>query len=158
MVFLIRDFQCHPLCVERLERASSDIVCVADCAPFGVFATYSMTHFLCSSHCAVLEQQSPLKWDNAYFEYLVEGEYELWTGPGGHYQWKNLRDEKLMMMTTDMALVHDAAYYDIVQEYAKDIGSLNVEFAAAWNKLVTDGTLWARNKKCIDVSSKWKNG
>lgn len=99
----------------------------------------------------------PLKWDNAYFEYLVEDEYELWTGPGGHYQWKNLRDEKLMMMTTDMALVHDAAYYDIVQEYAKDIGSLNVEFAAEWNKLVTDGTLWAPNKKCIDVSSKWKH-
>ena len=24
----------------------------------------------------------PLKWDNAYFEYLVEDEYELWTGLG----------------------------------------------------------------------------
>ena len=62
-----------------------------------------------------------------------------------------------MMMTTDMALVNDAAYKEIVQEYANDIGSLNKEFAAAWEKLVTDGTNWAHQKKCIDVSYSWKN-
>ena len=27
---------------------------------------------------------------------LMEDEYELWTGPGGHYQWKNQRDNELV--------------------------------------------------------------
>jgi len=99
--------------------------------------------------------RDPLQWDNEYFKYLMEDEYELWTGPGGHYQWKNKRDDSLMMFTTDLALVHDAKYKEIVKEYAEDIGALNREFAASWEKLTTDGAVWAQQKKCIDVRHSW---
>merc|ERR1711973_51723 len=71
---------------------------------------------------------------------------------------RNLREgrEELMMMTTDVALVHDDIYREIVEEYANDLDSLNREFAASWEKLTTDGATWAEQKKCIDASHSYK--
>ena len=59
-------------------------------------------------------------------------------------------------MTTDVALVHDDIYREIVEEYANDLNSLNREFAASWEKLTTDGATWAEQKKCIDASHSYK--
>merc|ERR1719233_973738 len=58
------------------------------------------------------------------------------------------------MLTSDLALVADADYLEIVTEFASDISSLDTAFAAAWQKLVESGnaTQWATNTKCIDAA------
>ena len=100
---------------------------------------------------------NPLIWDNQYFTQLVqykngEVEYTLGKGSGDKYQWTNSQNG-YMMMTTDIALVKDDDFYEIVEEYATNIDSLNVAFAAAWKKLTEEGGTWAENKKCITYSN-----
>eukprot|EP01083_Nonionella_stella_P276194 938341_1 len=98
---------------------------------------------------------NPLKWDNEYFKLLIQDEYELITGIGGKYQWKNKRNG-LMMMTSDLALIYDEQYDEIVDEFANDINALDKEFANAWSKLVRRGGQWSEKWKCIDVND-WYN-
>lgn len=97
---------------------------------------------------------TPLQWSNEYFQQLLYDNYTLWTGPGGNWQWEN-EDNGLMMLTTDLALVADQDYLDIVTEFAADIASLNTAFAASWQKLVESGnaTQWAANKFCVDATT-----
>merc|ERR1719361_146332 len=97
---------------------------------------------------------TPLLWSNEYFIQLLNDNYTLWMGPGGHYQWEN-DDNGLLMLTTDLALVEDDDYLEIVQTFADDIEALNVAFAASWQKLVESGnqTQWASNKFCVEGST-----
>jgi len=97
---------------------------------------------------------TPLQWSNEYFQQLLYDNYTLWTGPGGNPQWEN-DDNGLMMLTTDLALVADDDYLDIVTEFATDIQALNTAFAASWKKLVESGnaTQWAQNKFCVDATT-----
>ena len=80
---------------------------------------------------------------------------QLEKGPSGANQWSRPGDGPLMMMTTDLALWVDEDYREIVTEYANDIESLNVNFAAAWKKLTERSTgdelLWldCRSAFCI---------
>jgi catalase/peroxidase HPI len=95
----------------------------------------------------------PLRWDNEYFTNLLQYEH-AWaraTSPGGATQWQvpgsdgptapNAHDsgarQPLMMLTTDVALLHDGAYRALVQHFADDLASLTEAFGAAWYKLVT---------------------
>jgi len=95
---------------------------------------------------------TPLLWSNEYFQQLITDNYTLWEGPGGNPQWEN--DENgLMMLTTDLALVYDDEYVDIVTEFADDIGALNTAFAASWKKLVESGGVWANNMFCVDADT-----
>eukprot|EP00483_Globobulimina_turgida_P011441 UN11463 len=55
-----------------------------------------------------------------------------------------------MMMTSDLALIYDEKYDDIVDEFANDMDALNQEFADAWDKLTVRGGNRAENRKCID--------
>jgi len=73
-------------------------------------------------------------------------------GPGGAHQWKNQKNG-YMMFTTDLALVHDQKYKEIVKEFAEDISALNEEFESVWTKLTTNGGIWADNKKCIEFNT-----
>ena len=41
------------------------------------------------------------------------------------------------MLTSDVSLLHDAAYAAIVGEYAKDLSKLSTDFAHAWYKLTS---------------------
>ena len=95
----------------------------------------------------------PLKWDNEYFTQLIEDgfNYTLITGDGGKNQWKN-PNNGYMMLTTDIALIYDEVYYEIVEAFADDIELLNTAFSNAWEKLTTSGGVWADNKKCIDAA------
>ena len=93
----------------------------------------------------------PFQWDNEYFTQLINDEYDLITGPGGAYQWKNQRNGYLML-TADLALIDDNDYYEIVAEYANDLNVLNYEFGKAWETLVTNGNGWLpeQYRVCVD--------
>lgn len=95
----------------------------------------------------------PFVWDNEYFVQLVEqGEnYTLETGPGGKYQWRN-PDNGYMMLTTDLALIYDPEYLEIVEAFAASQDLLDEVFGNVWEKLMTSGGTWADNKKCVDAS------
>lgn len=95
---------------------------------------------------------SPLRWDNEFFQLLVDEEYVLTNGTGGKYQWSNT-NSSLLMLTTDLALMYDGNYSAIVREFADDIGALNVAFSGAWDKLISNGGEWADEQKCVNVSS-----
>eukprot|EP00659_Diplonema_papillatum_P013938 gene13938-21319_t len=92
----------------------------------------------------------PFAWDNEFFQLLNNfgKSYEVYKGPGGHYQWRIPQKPGLIMMTTDVALTYDPEYSRIVHEYATDLHKLDVAFSAAWEKLVTQGDVWAKEKKC----------
>ena len=45
--------------------------------------------------------------------------------------------EEIMMLTSDVALLNDPVYLDIVNEFAGDSAALDEAFAAAWHKLTT---------------------
>ena len=93
----------------------------------------------------------PFRWDNEYFTQLIEDTYTLDSSPAGAHQWLNTRNG-YMMLTTDLALVNDPIYYDIVTEFANDINVLNDAFGAVWAKLMSNGGMFAENKFCIDAS------
>eukprot|EP01013_Petalomonas_cantuscygni_P024150 TRINITY_DN4572_c0_g1_i1.p1 TRINITY_DN4572_c0_g1~~TRINITY_DN4572_c0_g1_i1.p1 ORF type:complete len:853 (+),score=190.70 TRINITY_DN4572_c0_g1_i1:149-2560(+) len=95
----------------------------------------------------------PTKWDNEYFRQLVHFNWAIHAGPGGHLQWypvnltaagvaaranlTSLQAAGVMMMTTDIALLHDAAYAKLVRTFAADLAALEHAFKHAWYKLVT---------------------
>jgi len=93
----------------------------------------------------------PTRWDNDYMRYLVDYEWEPHVGPGGHTQWRvkggngpaapvayphnSNGTQDVMMMTTDVALAVDSAYYQYVQEFADDADAFASAFADVWYKL-----------------------
>eukprot|EP01083_Nonionella_stella_P267263 903008_1 len=100
---------------------------------------------------------NPLYWDNEYFELLINDEYELIKGLGDKYQWENKRDNNLMMFTTDLALIYDEKYKEIVKEFANDINVFDDAFANAWEILTTNGGKWADEKQCVDFSDGYED-
>jgi len=97
---------------------------------------------------------TPTKWSNEFFKYLVDKEWEKHVGPGGHYQWrmKDSPDDPRMRFTTDMALLHDAKYRAIVEEFASNMTALDEAFDSAWTALTTNGNGWSTKKKCDSFS------
>jgi catalase-peroxidase len=96
--------------------------------------------------------EEPTKWDNKYFQYLVDFDWEPVIGPGGHHQWhvkgtegptapvadyKINQTQRVMMLTTDVALKADQEYFQFVQEFASNATAFSEAFAKAWYQLVT---------------------
>eukprot|EP01060_Flectonema_neradi_P006623 TRINITY_DN144_c0_g1_i1.p1 TRINITY_DN144_c0_g1~~TRINITY_DN144_c0_g1_i1.p1 ORF type:complete len:424 (+),score=118.62 TRINITY_DN144_c0_g1_i1:47-1318(+) len=101
----------------------------------------------------------PFAWDNQYFTLLdtYGANYTYYKGAGGKYQWHIPEQPKLMMMTTDVALTYDAEYKKIVHQFATDMPSLENYFSHAWEKLTTDGAVWAQEKKCWKPDTRFKS-
>jgi catalase-peroxidase len=91
---------------------------------------------------------TPTKWSNAYLTSLFAYEWELTKSPAGAFQWTpkdgpaNVPDahiegkmNKIIMLTTDIALIRDPAYLEISKRFANDPDALNDAFARAWYKL-----------------------
>jgi catalase-peroxidase len=91
---------------------------------------------------------TPIRWSNAYLNGLLAFEWELTKSPAGAWQWtpkgapENVPDahiegknHKIMMLTTDLALIKDPVYRKISERFAKDADALNDAFARAWYKL-----------------------
>lgn len=78
-------------------------------------------------------------------------------GPGGHWQWriKNATEAEsgLMRLTSDMALIHDHTYLQLVKEFASDMKAFDEAFDKAWFKLTHSGGRWSPEAKCDDGNS-----
>jgi len=96
---------------------------------------------------------TPTVWGNQFFRYTLQKTWEKHRGPGGRWQWR-IKDAPehevgLMRLTSDMALLEDPAFKAIVERFASDQGALDIAFANAWFKLVTNGGRWSPNKRCV---------
>ena len=92
----------------------------------------------------------PTKWDNGYFEMLLNHEWELTKSPAGANQWApvDIRDEDKpvdvedpsircmpVMTDADMAMREDPIYREISERFYKDPDYFAETFARAWFKL-----------------------
>jgi catalase-peroxidase len=92
----------------------------------------------------------PTKWDNGYFQMLLQYDWELTRSPAGAQQYKpvNIRPEDMpvdvedpsircmpVMTDADMALKVDPAYRKIAERFAADQARFEDVFARAWFKL-----------------------
>jgi len=94
---------------------------------------------------------NPIKWDNGYFDLLLNYEWELTKSPAGANIWHavNQKDEHkapdaedsskrvpTMMTTADMAMREDPAYRKISERFHKNPDEFQDAFARAWFKLL----------------------
>lgn len=94
--------------------------------------------------------KEPTKWDNGFFDNLLNHEWELTKSPAGAHQWtpkdgvaagrvrdahNPSKDHAPMMATTDIALKTDPKYLAISQRFHKDFDAFSDAFARAWFKL-----------------------
>lgn len=96
---------------------------------------------------------TPLVWTNQFFKDLLNENWELWDGPGGHKQWRitdgNESVSSLMRLTSDMALLEDDQYRILVELYASDMAAFDTDFNDAWFQLTTThGSRWSEAHKC----------
>jgi catalase-peroxidase len=92
----------------------------------------------------------PTKWDNGYFDLLLNYDWELKKSPAGAWQWEpvNIREEdmpvdvedasirrKPIMTDADMAMKMDPEYRKIAEHFHKDQAYFSEVFARAWFKL-----------------------
>ena len=92
----------------------------------------------------------PTRWDNGYFDMLLNHEWELRKSPAGAHQWEpvNIREEDKpvdvedpsirhnpMMTDADMAMKVDPVYRQISERFHRDPAYFSEVFARAWFKL-----------------------
>ncbi|MCP5523576.1 MAG: catalase/peroxidase HPI [Verrucomicrobiales bacterium] len=92
----------------------------------------------------------PTKWDNGYFQLLLNYEWELKKSPAGAWQWEpvdikeedkpvDVEDPSIrhnpIMTDADMAMKMDPAYRAISERFHKDPDYFAATFARAWFKL-----------------------
>ncbi len=91
---------------------------------------------------------NPTRWDDEYFDVLLNYDWELTKSPAGAHQWtpKNADAKQapaaggngtqaLMMSTADMALKKDPGFLEISKRFHKDHKAFEKAFARAWYKL-----------------------
>lgn len=92
----------------------------------------------------------PTRWDNGYFEMLLNHEWELTKSPAGAWQWKpvdikeedkpvDVEDSSIrcmpLMTDADMAMKVDPEYRKISERFYQDPAYFSEVFARAWFKL-----------------------
>jgi len=92
----------------------------------------------------------PTKWDNGYFDNLLNHDWELTKSPAGAWQWipangaladavpdahDPTKRHAPIMTTADMAMKMDPAYAEISQRFHKNPDQFADAFARAWFKL-----------------------
>ena len=96
--------------------------------------------------------QTPTSWSQGYFINLFEHEWQLIEGPGGAHQWEPIygkevvpdahdpnKKQKLMMLTTDLALKEDPIYGAISKKFYENPEEFDLAFSKAWFKLTHRG-------------------
>jgi catalase-peroxidase len=79
----------------------------------------------------------PTKWNNEYFNNLLDMTYNLTQSTAGKPQWEPTDGMLIMMLTTDLAWLEDDNYLELVKTYESDITELETHFKHAWYKLMT---------------------
>ncbi|RNL62953.1 catalase/peroxidase HPI [Nocardioides marmoriginsengisoli] len=92
---------------------------------------------------------TPITWDNSFFEILFGYEWELTQSPAGANQWVAKDAEPTIpnafdpekkqlptMLTSDLALRMDPAYEVISRRFLEDLDAFRLAFAKAWYKLL----------------------
>jgi hypothetical protein len=100
--------------------------------------------------------ERPTEWSNDYFKNLLEYRWEIHKGPGNKTQWQPFEKDTgkpgpdIMMLTTDIAFIHDEEYKKLVHEYASDLEGLGKDFAANWYRLTTSvrTSSWVKSNRC----------
>ncbi|WP_033961968.1 catalase/peroxidase HPI [Psychroserpens jangbogonensis] len=93
---------------------------------------------------------NPIRWDDDFFDVLLNYNWELTKSPAGAHQWTPTADsnakmapkagdangkQALMMTTADMALKMDPGFLKISQRFHNDHKAFEDAFARAWYKL-----------------------
>lgn len=93
---------------------------------------------------------NPTRWDDEYFDVLLNYDWELTKSPAGAHQWTPTaasqarmapkagnanESQALMMSTADMALKMDPTYLEISKRFHEDHEAFADAFARAWYKL-----------------------
>ena len=94
---------------------------------------------------------TPTQWDSSYLDTMFEHEWELTTSPAGAKQWKPKdgaaadlvpdahipgKKNNPIMLTSDLALLADPAYHQIMVEFRDDHAYFADQYARAWFKLL----------------------
>ncbi|MBP1986507.1 catalase/peroxidase HPI [Halolamina salifodinae] len=91
---------------------------------------------------------SPIQWDMAYIDNLLNHDWTSVKGPGGAWQWEPVGDieeapephgddtEEPMMLTTDVALKHDDDFRAVLERFQENPDEFQEAFAKAWYKLI----------------------
>lgn len=82
---------------------------------------------------------------NEFFVNLLNEKWEYVKNDAGNMQWNN--DKGYMMLPTDMALVQDPKYREIVKEYANNQDAFFNDFTKAFSKLIDNGIEFPENIK-----------
>jgi len=92
----------------------------------------------------------PTKWDNGYFDMLLNHEWKLKKSPAGAWQWEpvsikeedkpvDVEDPSIrynpIMTDADMAMIKDPIYREISERFHKNQAYFSEVFARAWFKL-----------------------
>jgi len=94
---------------------------------------------------------TPTQWDSSYLDTMFEHEWELTTSPAGAKQWKPKdgaaadlvpdahvegKRSNPIMLTSDLALLADPAYHEIMVRFRDDHAYFADQYARAWFKLL----------------------
>jgi catalase (peroxidase I) len=114
------------------------------CGPHG--PQQGKAPYIFGSGLEVQWTSEPFRWDQEYWQNLVNYTWERFTGPGGHFQMqikpgtKGADDpvaSKLGMFLTDVALTKDPVYLELVKRWAAPEGfdDFSKMFSSTWYKL-----------------------
>ena len=93
----------------------------------------------------------PTKWDDGYFQLLLNYDWEAKKSPAGAWQWQpiDIKEEDMpidasdsskrtipIMTDADMAMAKDPIYREILEGFSKDFDRFSKVFARAWFKLI----------------------
>jgi catalase (peroxidase I) len=95
---------------------------------------------------------TPTRWSNQYYQNLMNLNWTIFRGPGGHQQFQvamnspmaprvdNVSDfsAPIAMLVSDISLTKDANFSAIVNWFASNLTDLEATFAAAWFKLTSN--------------------
>jgi len=82
---------------------------------------------------------APTTFSNEFFRVLLDEKWVKEKAPNGAYQFWDEKTHKLMMLSTDLALIEDPKFRPWVEKYKQDEKLFFSDFAAAFKKLTEAG-------------------